>query len=142
MDLWLYILLFVVFLLLRVPVAEVLRLAVSAAVPAALGPAALLSTAVGLPALRSAVRLLSPVLRLRWRGRVAVRLLPASPGGLLPTSLGGLSVRRLLLRSPLRGTVVPAPASDPESSHVIERTWSWRTVCEGRGNGPGIGSEL
>ena len=93
--------------LLRVPVTEVLRLALATA---GLRPAAaLLSAAVGL----GAVRLL-----LRRRGRVAVRLLLASLGGLL-------SVRRsVLLRSRLRGAIVPAAASDPESSHVIERTRS------------------
>ena len=100
--------------LLRVTVAEVLRLAVAAGVR--LGPALLAAAVLLIAVLLTPVRLL-----LRGRGRVAVRLL-ASLWSLL-------SVRRsVLLRSRLRGPVVPA-ASDPESSHVIERTWSRTVTC-------------
>ncbi|GAA4994127.1 hypothetical protein GCM10023335_02440 [Streptomyces siamensis] len=116
--------------LLGVSVTEVLRLAVAAV---GLRPAALLRASVLLAA---SVLLLAPVLLLlRRRRRVAVRLLPA---------LGALlSVRCLvLLRARLRGTVVPGAASDPESSHVIERTWSRRSTCAARGNGPFIGADL
>ncbi|MEU9387893.1 hypothetical protein AB0D38_46335, partial [Streptomyces sp. NPDC048279] len=49
---------------------------------------------------------------------------------------------RGLLRSRLRGTVVPAAASVPESSHVFERTWSRRSVWRARASEPAIAAEL
>jgi hypothetical protein len=48
-----------------------------------------------------------------------------------------LTVRPLLLRGLLRRAVVVPAASDPESSHVIERTWSRRVTCGTRRSGTG-----
>jgi hypothetical protein len=46
-----------------------------------------------------------------------------------------------LLRSRVRSAVASA-ASDPESSHVFERTWFLRVPCRARGFGPGFAAEL
>ncbi|GHA21270.1 hypothetical protein GCM10010372_21460 [Streptomyces tauricus] len=103
-------------------VAEVLRLTVS--VP--LRP--LLRAVAAAPAVLGLLRV-GP-----GRGGIAVRR--AALGGLLSVRLLPLLLRRRLLRA-----VVPA-ASDPESSHVIERTWSHRVTCRARGIGPGFAADL
>ncbi|CAK7287527.1 putative Xylulose kinase [Streptomyces misionensis JCM 4497] len=60
-----------------------------------------------------------------------------------PARRAGPAVRRALRRLlSLGGAVVLAPTSDPESSHVIERTWSRRAACRARVSGPGIAADL
>ncbi|GHE77001.1 hypothetical protein GCM10017778_73480 [Streptomyces vinaceus] len=97
-----------------------------------------------------AVRGLLPSVRLLLVRVEVLGLAVASGGGLLrPLLLGRvglLTVRRLLrllllsvrlLPRGLLGSAVVVPAaSDPESSHVIERTWSrepWWAGCRNKG---------
>ncbi|GHB76784.1 hypothetical protein GCM10010306_083470 [Streptomyces umbrinus] len=111
-----------------VVVAEVLRLTVPVRLGPLLRPVATATAAIAVPLLM--------LLRVRLgRGGIAVRR--AALGGLLSVRL----LPRLLLRVRLLRAVVPA-ASDPESSHVIERTWSRTVTCRARGNGPGFAAEL
>jgi hypothetical protein len=112
-----------------VVVAEVLRLTVPVRLGPLLRPVATATAAIAVPRLLMLLRV-----RLR-RGGIAVRR--AALGGLLSVRL----LPRLLLRVRLLRAVVPA-ASDPESSHVIERTWSRTVTCRARGNGPGFAAEL
>ncbi|GLX50037.1 hypothetical protein Shyhy01_29870 [Streptomyces hygroscopicus subsp. hygroscopicus] len=137
----------------RVAVVEVLRAVVRPAL-VAVRPALLrvrrLLRIRRLPGIPALLRV-----RLLRRRRVAVR----RPSRALPGTLGPLPVRRraapparragagarrslLRLLLSLGGAVVPAPASDPESSHVIERTWSRRVTCRARRSGPGIAADL
>ncbi|GAB2924147.1 hypothetical protein GCM10027075_25220 [Streptomyces heilongjiangensis] len=115
-----------------VAVAEVLRLAVVPLVAlVALGAVAARPAAVRLgPALVAAPA--AAVRRARGRLGIAVRR---------AAGLRGLLSVRGVLRSRLRSAVVPA-ASDPESSHVIERTWSRRAVCRAGGHRTGFAAEL
>ncbi|GLF95898.1 hypothetical protein SYYSPA8_16395 [Streptomyces yaizuensis] len=98
-------------LLVRVRLAEVLRFAVGALVAAAVAPGGRVTRVATGAGLARLARLRPPC-----------RLLPLGMRRhrLLPTPVPGRCLLRSLL---LRAVVVPA-ASDPESSHVLERTRS------------------
>lgn len=130
------------------PVAEVLRLPVpTRPLPLAGSLALSLSGSPALSrggALRPAAALAVATALAAVLLRLPVRRSALGRGGWRPAVRGLLTVRLLLrglLGSRLRCAVVPA-ASDPESSHVIERTWSGGAVGWGRGWGTGFAAEL
>ncbi|MEY9487322.1 hypothetical protein RKD26_003116 [Streptomyces calvus] len=111
-------------------VAEVLGLAVTAVAPGT--AVASVAAARGRPRAGAAAVAVRRLLRVRLRRlRVAVR-----------RPLRRLLSVRGVLRSRVRSAVVVPAASDPESSHAFERTWSRAVACRGPGFGRGIAAEL